>query len=960
MASDGLSSSSPAGSGGQRLNHDAESDGPPAYLLNFGDDEDPDLERLLAEGLDDDIVLAGRSPRRSPARQESDRNKGKGPSRDTSLNVDAATLPVSRPTRQPPRTSNTTNMPFRDEDDDVPESLLLEGKAGRRTRRKSRSSRTKDDGALLPPPVPGPDTSKTRGQWERTRRHHRLHSDGLPFDAPVPVMGQGSPRNRVIADPAERARWMFANIDNHDAFVSRVYYYFEEHGIWSIILSRAISGLTAAFVYCLSTFVFYCVDWSLVPGATRLSQVRVAQCTRNLPFWWNMVGFGFMFSMVVMAFNLVREYHQLMEIHDFYRYMLDIPDTDIQTVSWQYVISKIMELRDANLNTALNISPSTRKFLQLKRLQRMDAHDIANRLMRRENYWIAMINKDILDFTVTFPFLGKKTIYTRSLEWNISVALMDWVFDDNGNVRPEFRTASKRAELVTELQKRFFNAGFISIILALPLAAWSVALRFLKSYTEYQKNPGELAARKFTLLAEWKIRDFNEVNHLFDRRKKKAYLYANRYLDQFPKDKLSQFVRFVAFIVGALAAVLGVVTLWDPELFLGFDIAGKTVLFWIGIFGTLFVICRNAASDDEDDVWDPEMAMEAVIYHTHYCPDSWKGRLYTEEVRREFVSLYKLEALLFLEEVVGSVIAPFMLMFSLPRCAGALVDFFREFTIDVDGLGTVCSYAVFNFQNGGKAAPRPGQEGGAGLRDGYYGDKANKLMESYLSFLDAYATNPTKRGGGRGGAKRPFHPPPTFPGMGALGAGNLHGSMVHMEPQQGISRAPTRDGAPPGLHHQVSTLRQSVHNTPRFGPAAGSTTAVGFVSPMHSILLDPHHQPRHSPTSAPSQQHAQTAARRSHPAAALGTSTLRQHHALDNDPIEETDDSQHIKSHVQRTTSNLLDEDTELGESWLLKGGGASPGGSGRREDSDQEGAGGVLGMLMQFQGRPQGKGGHI
>jgi autophagy-related protein 9 len=409
-------------------------------------------------------------------------------------------------------------------------------------------------------------------------------------------------------------------------------------------------------------------------------------------------------------------------------------------------------------------------------------------------------------------------------------------------------------------------------------------------------------------------------------------------------------MRFSAFIPGAFAAVLGVITLWDPELFLGFDIAGKTVLFWLGIFGTMFVLFRNAATDDDDDLWDPEVAMEAVVYHTHYCPDSWKGRLYTEEVRREFSSLYKLEALLFLEEVVGSFITPFMLMWSLPKCAGPLIDFFREFTIDVDGLGTVCSYAVFNFQNGGKAAPRPGQMGDpAGLRDGYYGDKANKLMESYMSFLDVYGPNPTRRGGGTRSGKRPFHPPPSFPG---LGAGNLHSSI--MAPQEPARMAGHSQHAHP---HQVSNLRQSVHNTPRFGPSG----QVAHVSPMHSILLDPHHQPRHSPTTGPVQH--PVASRRTLP---LGAgSTLRHHHSLNADPVEEVEvDDEDDHPRVQHTTSNLLDEDPELGESWFVKGGrgsGAEAMSGHKSEERGDEEAGGVLGMLMQFQKTPHGnKVGHI
>lgn len=56
---------------------------------------------------------------------------------------------------------------------------------------------------------------------------------------------------------------------------------------------------------------------------------------------------------------------------------------------------------------------------------------------------------------------------------------------------------------------------------------------------------------------------------------------------------------------------------------------------------------------------------------------------------------------LFVQEVVSVVITPFILWYTLPTCAPAIVDFFREFTVHVDGLGYVCSFAVFDFKRHG-------------------------------------------------------------------------------------------------------------------------------------------------------------------------------------------------------------------------------------------------------------------
>lgn len=60
-----------------------------------------------------------------------------------------------------------------------------------------------------------------------------------------------------------------------------------------------------------------------------------------------------------------------------------------------------------------------------------------------------------------------------------------------------------------------------------------------------------------------------------------------------------------------------------------------------------------------------------------------------------------MKILIFVEEVMSVVLTPFVLWFSLPDCAPAVIDFFREFSVHVDGRGYVCSFAEFNFERHG-------------------------------------------------------------------------------------------------------------------------------------------------------------------------------------------------------------------------------------------------------------------
>lgn len=153
------------------------------------------------------------------------------------------------------------------------------------------------------------------------------------------------------------------------------------------------------------------------------------------------ISFFWVYKLIAYTLDMRRVW----DIYQFYTYLLEIPDSDMQTISWQEVVGRIMILRDANPNTAENLN---RRNYKHSSKQRMDAHDIANRLMRRENYLIALFNKEVLDLTVPLPFMRNRGgILTRMLEWNLSLCILDFVFNEQGQVRPLFLKDTHRRTL---------------------------------------------------------------------------------------------------------------------------------------------------------------------------------------------------------------------------------------------------------------------------------------------------------------------------------------------------------------------------------------------------------------------------------------------------------------------------------------------------------------------------------
>lgn len=165
-------------------------------------------------------------------------------------------------------------------------------------------------------------------------------------------------------------------------------------------------------------------------------------------------------------------------MHDFYHHLLEIPDRDIQSVQWQNVVGRIMALRDANLTTASNLTPDVRKLLDSRSRQRLDAVDIASRLMRRDNYLIALFNKEVLDVSIPIPFLGNRSIFSDTTRFHVNLAIMDLVFSGpNGSFNQDFLRERNRRNLVATLKTRLMYVGFFSVL----VAPFSVAY-FLASY----------------------------------------------------------------------------------------------------------------------------------------------------------------------------------------------------------------------------------------------------------------------------------------------------------------------------------------------------------------------------------------------------------------------------------------------------------------------------------------------
>ncbi|TPX57735.1 hypothetical protein PhCBS80983_g03625 [Powellomyces hirtus] len=512
------------------------------------------------------------------------------------------------------------------------------------------------------------------------------------------------------SDPKERAMKMWTEAENLDLILEKLYSFYEGKGFQSIFLAKVTNLLILAFIVGFSTFLFACIDYPMIHEKKQLSEVIRPNCLASVHGGSKFIIVLFFLWWSSQLLRLLVDIPLLMEISRFYKHVLEFGETEMQTITWADVITKLtpLPIRHGSLN----------------------AHTIANRILRKDNYMIALFNKDVLNLTVPLPYMGNFHLLTKVMEWNLQFCILGYVFGDSGNVGKKFVTGGDRNKMVEGLRKRFILMGAINLICA-PFILSLLVMHFFFRYTEeFHKNPSSLGTRQYSPFARWKFREFNELPDLFQKRLNRSYRLANKYMNQFPNAKVTIIARFVSFITGSFLSVLIVATLLSADLMHGFEITpARSVFFYIGIFATSTAVVRGMVPDD-NEVFEPALLLRNVVEEVRYMPDSWRGKMHTDQVRRQFSALLPYKLLLFVQEIASVVLAPIILFYSLPSCAGEIIDFFKEFTVHVDGIGYVCSFAVWDFRKNGNA-----KYGAPTQADNeHFTSKGGKMEQSFLNF----------------------------------------------------------------------------------------------------------------------------------------------------------------------------------------------------------------------------------
>ncbi|XP_059660372.1 autophagy-related protein 9 [Cornus florida] len=529
-------------------------------------------------------------------------------------------------------------------------------------------------------------------------------------------------------------------ITDLDLFFERLYSYYCEKGLWCIIIKWIVELLSLAFTICFSGFFLLYVDWNGLRNAkcgmdAVESGIKPCDLSKEAlhqhpltPFSLSkaiIVGYLGIFS-IYWIFCFLRFFAQLrdiLNIRQFYYNSLHVTDNEIKTMPWASILEKVVHLQVSQ---------------QLCVVKDLSAHDVVMRLMRKENYLIGMLNKGVLAFPIYqwVPGAGPAVkngpngtrnclILTKTLEWTLSWCILQSMFDRNFCVRRDFVSNPKT------LKKRLMVVGLAMLLLSPFLVIFMLVYLFLRHAEQFYNHPSTASSRRWSNLSKWIFREFNEVDHLFKHRINSSIAHASDYLKQFPSPIISIIAKFISFVFGGFAAILIIIAFLEESLLEG-HIFGRNLFWYAAVFGTITAISR-AAVTDELLVLDPQGTMSLVVQHTHYMPKRWRGKENTEIVRIEFETLFQYTGMMLLEEMASIFLTPYLLIFVVPKRVDDILQFIADFTVHVEGVGHVCSFSVFDFQNHGNSKYCSAYNSTRAERS-----SQGKMEKSFLSFQNSY------------------------------------------------------------------------------------------------------------------------------------------------------------------------------------------------------------------------------
>uniref|UniRef100_A0A8C0Q3F3 Autophagy-related protein 9 n=1 Tax=Canis lupus familiaris TaxID=9615 RepID=A0A8C0Q3F3_CANLF len=502
----------------------------------------------------------------------------------------------------------------------------------------------------------------------------------------------------------EGLRGSWHHIQNLDSFFTKIYSYHQRNGFACILLEDVFQLGQFVFIVTFTTFLLRCVDYNILfakqpnnrtrPGLLHskvtladaiLSSSQCAQRIRSSP----LLVFLLILAAAFWLLQLLRSVCNLFSYWDiqvFYREALHIPPEELSSVPWAEVQSRLLALQKSG---GLCVQP--------RPLTELDVH---HRILRYTNYKVALANKGLLPARCALPWGGSAAFLSHGLALNVDLLLFRGpfsLFRGGWELPDAYKRSDQRGALAARWRRTVLLLAAMNLALSPLVLAWQVLHAFYSHAELLRREPGALGARRWSRLAHLQLRHFNELPHELRARLARAYRPAAAFLRAAapPAPLLALLARQLVFFAGALFAALLVLTVYDEDV-----LAVEHVLTAMTALGVTATVARSFIPEEQGGGRSPQLLLQAALAHMHYLPEE-PGPAGRASAYRQMARLLQYRAVSLLEELLSPLLTPLFLLFWFCPRSLEIIDFFHHFTVDVAGVGDICSFALMDVKRHG-------------------------------------------------------------------------------------------------------------------------------------------------------------------------------------------------------------------------------------------------------------------
>ena len=511
-------------------------------------------------------------------------------------------------------------------------------------------------------------------------------------------------------------------IDNlpNDDILKKIYFYHYRRGYWSIVISEISSlfVLLSVLFFWLMITSWICYDKIYQTNFGSLDQrplTNYIDISFNRLTWWVIIpSIALLILFGIKFLALIKDIKDLKIIRNYYQDILGLDETSVKTIDWNEIVRRLL----------LRMGPDQTEFT------------LAARILRKENYILAMFNREILDvwrsdsrknFTINLDnplFSGdshshrensstrdlliptfirrswSSYTYTKTLEWALSYSLWNFLFiNETGIINTSIFKAVNRPQIVKLLKIRMILSGVFGLILS-PIITLYLLIYYMCSYfDQIRETPKWLGGRMWSPYALEKFREFNEYPHLFDQRMLLSRKPANNYVSTFPNNLLLVICRAVSFLLAVFLLPILIMGLVNESALVSLTVYGRSLISIATLLGIgLSLLSSLTQSLKETSLDEAQKYLDEVSTHVHYRPKMWQSAT-SESAQNEVKNLFTFRISIFIWSLLGIILTPIWLTLVYPKRINEILDFLVRFTISNNETGPICALSDFQKLN---------------------------------------------------------------------------------------------------------------------------------------------------------------------------------------------------------------------------------------------------------------------